>query len=216
MSHQVQIIGPTFSSFVRSVMLCCEEKGVSYSTGMEYQGQPLALRDEKHLALNPFGKIPILLDGDHTIYETAAICKYIDEAFDGADLQPESAADRAEVAQWAQLISLYVDKTVIRDYLLEFAFPKGENGAIRMDKIQSVTPELDQRLTILTNQLGAREYICGERYTFADALLTPMLDYLLGLPHGSTLIEPGSALEHYVQRMRQRPSGIAVLNRAKG
>lgn len=211
MSAQVQILGPAFSTFVRSVMLCCEEKGISYETKFEVDGQALSLRDETHLKYHPFGKIPALLHGERKLFETATICRYLDTNFDGPALQPDDSYQKAKVDEWAAALSIYVDSAIVRKYLLEFAFPKGPDGQVRMDKVAEAEPEVIQMLAIVAQQLGESDFICGDRYSYADAILTPMLDYLVGTPNGDKLLPSGSALRNYTERMQARPSGQAVL-----
>ncbi|WP_370298274.1 glutathione S-transferase family protein, partial [Pontibacterium sp.] len=176
MSAQVHILGPAFSSFVRSVMFCCEEKGISYETKFEIDGQSLSLNDDTHLQYHPFGKIPALIHGERTLFETATICRYLDATFDGPALQPDDVYQRAKVDEWAAALSSYVDKAIVRQYLLEFAFPKGPDGQVRMDKVAEAEPEVVRMLGIVEKQLGDNDFICGDKYTYADAILTPMLD----------------------------------------
>ncbi|MBU6953418.1 glutathione S-transferase family protein [Hahella sp. HN01] len=211
MSAQVHIFGPQFSTFVRTVMLCCEEKGVSYSHGFSINGEEVEYKGERHLNINPFGKVPVLIHGDRKLYETASICRYLDAQFEGPALQPEDLYQRALVDQWSAAISLYVDQAIVREYLTELAFPKGENGEVRWNKVSEAQPNVIKMLQILAAQLGDAAFICGEQYTIADALITPMLDYLSNLPQAAELIAPDSTLSAYVGRMRQRPAAKTVL-----
>jgi len=211
MTTEVQIYGPVFSSFVRVVMLCCEEKGIGYRAGLTLDGAPIEFKSEDHHALHPWGKIPVIKHRQQTLYETATICRYLDSYFDGPALQPEDPAQRAQVDQWCATLSLYVDKALVRDYLLEFAFPKGENGQIRMDKVLEAEPAVKAQLAIINTQLADQAFLCGASLTLADLMLLPMLDYVAGLPQGDSLIEPGSALANYLERMRARPSAQKVL-----
>ena len=211
MSAQVHILGPAFSSFVRSVMLCCEEKGISYETKFEIDGQSLSLNDDTHLQYHPFGKIPALIHGERTLFETASICRYLDATFDGPALQPDDVYQRAKVDEWAAALSSYVDKAIVRQYLLEFAFPKGPDGQVRMDKVAEAEPEVVRMLGIVEKQMGDNDFICGSEYTYADAILTPMLDYLAGTPNVSKLMPENSTLMNYVLRMRKRSSGVKIL-----
>ncbi|WP_293268491.1 glutathione S-transferase family protein [Neptunomonas sp.] len=211
MNTQVQILGPQFSTMVRTVMLCCEEKGITYQIGMQINGNDIQRKEASHLALHPFGKIPVLVHGENQIFETAPICRYIDAAFSGQALQPIDTYQRALVDQWSQAISCYVDQALVRQYLLEFAFPKGNNGSIRLDKVADAQPEVMSMLVQLEKQLADQAFICGVQYSIADALLTPMLDYLASLPHADSLFTSDSSLLSYVARMRERPSGKVVL-----
>lgn len=208
---ELQILGPQFSNFVRSVQLCCEEKGVSYQLGMQLDGNEIAFKSDQHLALHPFGKVPVLKHGERTLIETATICRYIDNAFDGVSLQSDDLYQQALVDQWSHIIAGYIDQALVREYLLEFAFPKGEGGSIRMEKVAEQQPNVINMIRLLDKQIADNAFICGEQYTIADALLTPMLDYLEGLPHSAVLLPPESQLHAYLQRMRQRESGKKVL-----
>ncbi|MBY4675701.1 glutathione S-transferase family protein [Marinobacterium arenosum] len=211
MSTEVQIYGPAFSSFVRTVMLCCEEKGIDYSLGFELDGEAIEFHSEAHYRIHPWGKLPVLSHQGRRLYETAAICRYLDANFGGPALQPADPYQRALVDQWSAAISGYVDQALVRRYLLEFAFPKGEDGSVRMERVAEAQPEVENTLAILTTQLADQPYICGDRLTIADLLLLPMLDYLAGLPHGETLIAADSPLAAYLARLRERPSAQKVL-----
>ncbi len=211
MTRSVHIFGPQFSSFVRTVQLCCEEKGISYSLGREAYGQEVGFHSPEHFALHPFGKIPALIDGDRVLCETSTICRYLDAEFDGMALQPEDSYQRALVDQWCAFLSIYADKALVRDYLLEFAFPKGEGGAIRMEKVAEAQPAVMEMLALIEKQLADKPFLLSEQLTLADLVIAPQLDYIAVLPHGAELIVPESSLGAYLERMRQRDSGQKAL-----
>ncbi|MBR9885663.1 MAG: glutathione S-transferase family protein [Oceanospirillales bacterium] len=208
---KLHILGPTFSNFVRSVMLCCEEKGAEYSVGRELDGQSIGLKSEEHFKLHPYGKVPVLIHGDRVIFETAVICRYIDAVFDGPALQPEHLWERTQLEMASAEISLYIDKALVRDLLLEFAFPKGEDGSIRMDAVEKALPEAQKALVRIEQLLADRDFIVGNHYTMADALLTPMLNYVSNLPMAADLMPTHGALSAYAQLMKARASGQKVL-----
>lgn len=211
MINQVTIVGPQFSTMVRSVQICCEEKGIQYQTSLKLADQPLDIKSPEYLAIHPFGKIPALIHGSTQLFETAAIIRYLDNNFPGINLQPEDTIESAMVDQWSQAISIYIDKAIVRDYLIEFAFPKGENGEIRHDHIKASQKKLFETLGLLDSMLNANTFICGSLFTMADALLMPMLDYLQKLPHGDDLLASYPAVTNYIKQFRQRPSAQNVL-----
>lgn len=210
MNNQIHIFGPQFSTFVRSVQLCCEEKGIAYTVGTQVNGEQIAFKGEQHFNWNPFGKVPVLLHGDRHLIETASICRYLDAAFDGPALQPDDPWLRAQVDQWAATLSLYIDQILVRDYLLEFAFPKGEDGTVRMDRVREAEPEVKHTLALLETQLGNSRYLVTDSFTIADAIAAPMLDYIFNLPAAEALTAQTPLLKTYLQRLRQRPSGNRV------
>ncbi|GAB3386346.1 glutathione S-transferase family protein [Azotobacter armeniacus] len=207
----LHILGPGFSTFVRSIRLYCEEKSLDYTYGLEVDGHTIALRSPEHLALHPFGKLPVLLHGERRVFETTTICRYLDEAFPQLSLQPPDLAQSVEVDQWSAALALYVDDRLVRRYLLLFVSPLQPSRPIDREAVAASEPLVIQTLELLERQLGNREYFCGADYSMADAILTPMLDYLQRLPDSSVWLEQKPGLHDYLQRMRLRPSGGKVL-----
>ena len=211
MSPNVHIIGQQFSTFVRSVQLCCEEKGIPYTIGAEFNGKPIDLRSPEYSLLHPFGKIPVLVHGDRQLIETPSICRYLDAAFPGPALQPEDPWERAQVDQWTAMLALYIDQIIVRRYLLEYVFPKGRDGAVRQDAVATAEPDLSRVLSLLDDQLAVSTYLVGETFTIADAIAAPILDYLSGLPAANGFLAELPRLPAYVVTLRSRPSAASVL-----
>ena len=204
MISHVHIYGKHFSSFVRSVQLCCEELGIQYTLGIEVDSHMIEFKSSEHLALNPFGKMPILIHDGRALYETQAICRYLIDNFSGTALQSQDIWQRAQVDQWCSAITSYIDKYVIRDYLMEFVFPKGDKGSVRMDVAQAAMPAIINAVKILESQLGNNDYLVGDEYSLADILLVPVLHYLIGGPNNSDLVSANSSLRTYVARIQAR------------
>ncbi len=210
MSSNLYILGPEFSNFVRSVMLCCEEKGLSYQCGMAPEGSEITFKSPEHFSYHPYGKVPVLIHDGRALFETTTICRYLDQAFDGPALQPEDPWARAQVDERCAEIALYIDHAIVREMLLEFVFPQGPDGSVRMDVVEQKLPAVRTALTRVEQTLGDNLFMCGDAYTLADALITPMLDYVDTVPMGSELIGEGK-LRTYLEQMRQRPSAQKVL-----
>ncbi len=210
MTHQVHIYGKHISNFVRSVQLCCEELGIQYSLGIEVNDHIIEFKSPEHFALNPFGKMPVLLHEGRALYETQTICRYLIDQFSGGALQSSDAWQRAQVDQWCSAITLYIDKCVVRDYLLEFIFPKGNNNSVRMDVVQAAIPAILNAVKILEDQLGSNDYLVGNEYSLADIILAPIMHYLIGGPNNSDLVSANSSLRTYIARIIARPAAKNV------
>lgn len=207
----IHIIGVPFSNLVRSVLLCCEEKNIPYSLSMQYQDHPIALKSSELTALNPMGKIPVLIHDDFCLSETQSILRYLDEQFPAVPLQGTNSRERALIDQWCAVFNHQTDLIFVRNYLLEWAFPKGENGQVRQEVVALASPAVEAHLGLLSASLGNKSYWVGDALSLADLLLLPMLDYLLGLPVGPQLFAPAENLISYTQRLRQRPSSRKIL-----
>ncbi len=182
MTTQVKIFGPTFSTFVRSVMMACEEKRISYEVTNLFDGQEISFKSDKHRELHPYSKFPVLLTEHGPIAETITILHYLDRLDGEAVLFPGNSYEQAFIEQWSSIVAIYIDQAVVRNLLLEFAFPKGEGGSIRQDKVEEAMPEAKRALAILSEQLDGGGYLCGDQFTAADLILIPILDYLGKIP----------------------------------
>ena len=208
-ANPIHIYGPRFSNFVRSVMLVCEEKQLAYTVGFDVDGSNVAFKGEQHLKWHPFGKIPVLLEDNLAIPETASICRYLD-----VDRQLQPHKNRQEHAQHdalCALISIDIDKVLVREYLLEFAFPKGEDNSIRFDIVKKVQPKVAATFTIIEQMLHEETALTSEEFTIADALLAPMLHYISCLPTGFDLIADYPKVAQYLTKLMTRPACQKVL-----
>jgi glutathione S-transferase len=216
-TRQVHIYGPSFSNFVRSVMLVCEENQINYTVGFEIDGKEVAFKSEQHFELHPFGKIPVLIEDNLlenrlVLPETASICRYLDQ---NKNLQPTDVLEEAKHDAFCALVSINIDKALIRDYLIEFAFPKGENNQVRLDVAKKAIPQVVTALEVITKQLEKPGVIGGEQMTIADILLAPMLAYLSGLAEGFNLLPNYPSVQVYLDKLMTHESCQKILKPAK-
>ncbi|WP_432695501.1 glutathione S-transferase family protein [Marinobacterium sp. YM272] len=207
----LHIYGPEFSTFVRTVMLCCEEKGISYTVGTEVNGSDVPFKSEGHLAWHPYGKVPVLLVNQEPLFETGAICRYLDSVYAGVALLPSDPWARALIDQTSSEIAIYVYDALIRDLVLEFFFPKGEGGQVDMQAVEAAIPAAQASISRLVSILGDQPFIGGADYTLADAMLLPILGYVAELPVADQLFADAGTLTAYLDRLRGRESSRKVL-----
>ncbi len=208
----VHIYGPIFSNFVRTVMLVCEEKQRTYTIGFEVDGTEVPFKGEEHLSWHPFGKIPVLLTNQEhlqlAIPETASICRYLDT---DKTLQPNNSFEHAQHDALCALISIDIDRVLVREYLLEFAFPKGEGNNVRFDIVKEAQPKVAAMLAIIEKMLGEENALSAPEFSIADALLAPMLHYISCLPAGFNLLVDFPKVEQYLAVLMTRASCQKIL-----
>lgn len=210
MTYSVGVIGVQFSSFTRAVQFCCEEINIKYTLGTQLNGEECGLRTPRLKSINPFGKVPVLISEGRALYETQSICRYLDNTFNQSRLQPADAWQRAQVDQWCAAITAYIDKNIVRNYLLEFLFPKGEGGSVRQHEVAAAIPEVSNTISIIEKQLGNNEFLIANQFTLADVMLMPVVHYLSVGPNNQELLNIDSPIRAYVTRMLGRPAAQKV------
>lgn len=201
MQNPVCIYGPAFSSYVRSVMLCCEEAGILYQLERLPKTKPL----------HPYRKVPVLNDNGFVVFETAAICRYLDRRSETPHLSPTDIRELAWMDQWISAANCYFDPVFIRRFVLELAFPKGVDGQVNEGNIRAAMPEVESNLNIANTALQIHPYFSGKQAGIADYLIIPMIDYLYRSGRAGTILEKATALADYYSKMKQRPSCEKVL-----
>jgi len=157
-------------------------------------------RRPEFLRMNPFGKVPVLVDGDVTLYEAGIINEYLDERYPEPALMPVSPAARARVREtiyWAtQHLHANLGPVLVETLLKPEPERDREMIAKRTKAIAAARAQLDARM-------GDRAWICGD-FSLADAALAPHVTAL-----GLIGLGPDPAhtrFNAWVERLRERPS----------
>ena len=189
--------------FCQKVKVVLHEKDLEYETILVdlKKGEQ---RTPEFLKLNPYGKVPVIIDEDVVIYDSTIINEYLDEEYPHPALMPEDSAARARV----RLLEDYCDNSFIPSaglVLTELAKPEAERDQERLVRYQS---EVQRGLTRLETFLGTGEYLLRD-FSLADIAFVPRV---LILPKLGVDLDP--RLRHvgaWIQRLRERPS-VARLN----
>jgi len=196
---ELEIIGGAQSTFVWSVRLGAEEKGVAHVH------REVAPHDAAVTAIHPFGLIPVMRHGAVTLAESRAIAGYIDETFEGPPLFPRERLARAEAEQWVSLVNNVVQPR-LRRYAFAYLFPKTADGSPDRAEIDAALPEVAQALRVLDARLEGRRYLAGSGFTYADACVLPLLHYSAMLPESAEVLRGCGAAAALLERERERPS----------
>ncbi len=196
--------GPGYSTYVRTARLALEEKGVEYDLN-EINFIADGIPDDQ-LARHPFGKVPALSHDDFEVYETVAIARYIDEAFEGPALQPSGAADRARMTQVCAILDSYTYPTAITGVFIQRAVMPMIGGETDEAAISAALPEAAKAMGVLNEMLGERNYLVGDGVTIADLHLVPIYDYFRQTPEGEGVLAETPALRRWWDTMSQRAS----------
>lgn len=199
------IHGDPRSTFTRTARMGCVEKGVDYAL------DPLLPAQCKEQGLHPFGKIPAMTDGDVKLFETAAILVYVDAAFDGPSLVPAEARPRAEMVQWISAINDVIYNAMVRRYVLQYVFPKGDDGQPDRSVIDAALEQMREQLATLDAAYGQGRYLVDDRLSHADLFLAPILFYVGTMPEGPSLLAGAPAVQRGVAAIQARDSFASTM-----
>jgi glutathione S-transferase len=178
------ITGFSQSTFVWTTRAALAIKGVDHDFHAIDPGQH---KTPEHLALHPFGKVPAMTHGELTVFETLAICTYVDTAFEGPALRPSSPAALARMHQWYSVAQCYVYDAGISRFALQFIFPSGPDGKPNMQTIEAAKPDIRKVLEAVDAGLGDSTWIAGDDISLADLILGPLLLCIQMFPGGKEL-----------------------------
>ena len=187
------------SGNAREVRIVLAEKGLGFESVIVdvMKGET---RTPGFLRMNPFGKVPVLVDGDLTLYEAGIINEYLDERYPDPPLLPESPAARARVREtiyWArQHLHANLGPVLVETLLKPEPARDQEMIARRTKAIASALAGLEARI-------GDRAWICGD-FSLADAALAPHVTALGMIGLGPDPAHP--RFNAWVERLRNRPS----------
>jgi len=194
----VTLLGDARSTYTRTARMGLAEKGVACTL------QLCAPHSPELLAVNPFGRIPALRDGEFGLFETSAILRYVDESFDGSSLLPGTIADRARCEQWVSATNAYLYDTMVRRYVLQYFFPRGEGGRPDGGVIASALKEMPAQLAALDRACERSDFLAGANLSMADLFVAPILAYVEFMPEGKALLAAAPNLMRAQARVRER------------
>lgn len=205
----IELFGADYSVYVRSARLALAEKGVAYRlvpVDVFAPGGPLA----EHLARQPFGKIPALAHGDVALYETVAILRYIDEAFEGPPLQPDDPPGRARMTQVLSILDTYAYRTLVWDIFVERVVRTRDGAPADEVKISSAMGQARTIVSALETLCEDGPFLLGDRLTLADCHAAPMLTLFRQAEEGAMLLKGAPKLAAWLERFEARPSFAAT------
>jgi glutathione S-transferase len=199
----MKLLSGPLSLFTAKVRVALAEKGLPY----ELVAVPFSRKNgytPKHpdvLALNPKAQVPVLIDGELTLYDSTRILEYLEERHPEPPLYPHGAVARARCRQ-AEAESDEILFPHVRELIGE-VFYKPNESERDGSRIAAARAAIAEILRGLDVRLADREYLCG-RFTVADIayFLTIGFATALGAAPDASL----SNLSPWLARVGARPS----------
>lgn len=151
------------------------------------------------LALNPFGKLPILKDGEAIICESSAILNYLGDKFPESGLVPKSGTvERAHCDQWLFFSVTDFEQPLWRITKHRRLYP--ENLRLPQD-IELATMEFKRVLKTLNEVIGNKHFLVANKFSAADI----SMGYTLRWAQAFRLLDGFENVERYAAELWGRP-----------
>jgi glutathione S-transferase len=171
-----------------------EEAGIPYKTRLLEQGD----QDKPaYRVLQPFGQVPILQDGDFTLFESGAILLYVGERSE--TLLPKDPVARAHATQWLIAALNSIEPFLMNVALIDLFYANEEWAKLRRP---GAVDFANRRLAGLSKSLGNKPYLDGDRFTAGDLMMTTVLRIL----KHTDIVTSDKRLAAYIDRCTARPA----------
>jgi glutathione S-transferase len=192
----IRLLGRATSGNVQKVIFALEEIGAPYARedyGRQYEntGSPA------YRAMNPPGKVPTLVDGAVTIWESNTILRYL-AATRSPHLGGATPAEAAAIGSWMDFLLA----TINPGYLSAFKEAKLA-PAERSAGYDAAIKDLVAALALIDGALAGRDFLALGRLTLADIALAPILKRCLDFPIDRPALPE---LERWMAAIAARPA----------
>ncbi|BAB47708.1 glutathione S-transferase family protein [Mesorhizobium japonicum] len=195
------LYGADYSVYVRIARMALEEKGV------DYELVPLDIFAADgipawYLEHHPFGRIPAFEHDGFRLFETNAITRYVDEAFDGPALQPADARGRARMGQMTGMLDAYGYRAMVWDVAVERLEKVEPDWAL----IASGLAQAETVLKVLRSLKAQGPWLLGDQLTLADLHAAPIIAYFVKVTQGRDLLARFADMRDWYARVADRAS----------
>ena len=206
----MKLYSGALSLFSRKVEIALREKGLPFER-IEVPFSQTRGYSPKHpdvLAANPKGQVPVLVDGDLTLYDSTLILEYLEDARPEPPLLPQTPRERAR----CRLLDLFADEVMLVP--LRALMHRTEPGARESERWEAneagareAEAVLAAHFAELDRKLQGRDYLCG---AFSMADISVFMPVLYARRLGGPSPKPHGALFAWYERLERRPSFAAA------
>ena len=192
------------SSYAQKVKIALREKGVAFQLELP-ESFGTGRTDGPFAEANPRAEVPVLVDGTTRIFESTIIMEYIEERWPHPPLLPREPAARAAARMIEDVCDTHYE--ALNWGFGEVLWFRRATGALA----EKLRAEAAQQTAVLqdwlTVRLGDADWFGGAEFGWADAAAAPVVNRSVYYGMGPAA---GTALAHWHQRLRTRPSVAAT------
>jgi glutathione S-transferase len=171
----IRLLGRATSGNVQKVLFMLEELGLPY-VREDYGRQFGNTNTDAYRRLNPTMKVPTLVDGDMSTFESNTILRYL-AATHGPALTGITPAEKTLVERWMDWLLAAVNTPYVAVFK-DARKPAAERSA----DFAAQSADLIAQMTILDAHLAGKAFIALDRLTIADIAIAPIMKRCLEFP----------------------------------
>jgi glutathione S-transferase len=171
--------------------------------GLAFEAITVNLKEGEHMRpefrkLNPAAKVPVLVDGDLVLTESAAIVLYLAEKAPEKGFLPTGLQQRAEHQRWLLFTVTELEQPLWRISRHTALYPESERSPA---EIKLARRDFTQMVAVMEDHMRDQVYLMGDRVSVGDFVLAYTLDWA----NEQQLLGECPALVSYMERMYARP-----------
>jgi glutathione S-transferase len=193
-----KLLGRTTSGNVQKVIFLLKEMNIPYEQvdyGRQFENTTLT---PEYLAMNPTQKVPTLVDGSLSIWESHTILRYLASKEKSA-LYPTDAGARSQVERWMDWLLAALNSA----YLGGFRDAKKPDSERAPDTVKNLVAEL----TILEKHLASNAWVAGKDMSLADIAMGPIVKRCVAFPFAMPAMPHIAA---WLAKLAERPAFVAA------
>jgi glutathione S-transferase len=151
-------------------------------------------KPQELLEINPYAKVPVLVDGDGVVYESGIVNEYLDEKYPATRLMPEDRFRRARIRIWI-------------DFMNSRLHPAAHDLTHNKEP-ETAKERMQKHLQTLDHEMEGRQYLAGD-YSLADITFIPF--YTRRQRYGATIDDTLPHLKRWGEDLIARPAVASTL-----
>jgi glutathione S-transferase len=171
---------------------------------LEYEIIPVNLGGGEHkspefLKLNPFGQVPVIIDGDAIVSDSQAILVYLARRYGGEDWLPTTSEEMSQVVRWLSVAANDIQNSIAairKHFLLDAPID-----------LKSAQKKADCFLQLIDTYLSQRSWLECDRPTIADIACYP---YIVLAPDGKISLTEYPNIMAWSDRIKRLPGYVSI------
>jgi glutathione S-transferase len=200
----MKIYSSSFAPNPRKVLIYLKEKGISDIEIINLDLAKLEHKTPEYKAIAPNSRVPALqLDDGTVILETTAMCRYLECLYPEPNMFGESPMEIASIEMWYSRVSFELMMPLMHGFRHthpHMSEMENQNQEFGLAQRKLAVKELKKYDKIIES----REFIAGDRFTYADLQMVTSLQFLVRL--NKLDIEDYENLNDYIIQVSSRPS----------